>query len=461
MAGATGSTVCCGSARRRDAAAGPGLRPASLRRRRRKSPRSAPRPRTRRAPTSCPDALAKADYDHFRDIRFKPDRSLWRPEGLPFEIAFFHEGQNFRDPVKINELVGDVVREVRFNPELFNYGANAIDPKEMRAARFAGFRLHYAINSPKYKDEVAGVSRRQLFSRARQRPALRAVGARPCRRHGARSGEEFPQFVEFWIRRPAPGATSSRSYALLDSRRMTGAYSFVSQAAVVDTAVDVKARLFLREFVSKPGLRTADDDVFLRREPARRPATTTVPKSTTRTACRSRREPANGSGGRWSIPKRLLVDVVRGRRIRPASASCSATATSSTTRIWKRATTFAPAHGSSRKGSVGNRQSRAGADPQSRRDQRQHRRVLGAGQDAGPAAAVRHRIPHPVAEGRLGTPADFVGDPNPARSRLRPQRRRQHRLCHRLRRARAAQAAGRMPRSRASRRRTPTARSSS
>src|SRR4029079_1889551 len=40
-------------------------------------------------------------------------------------------------------------------------------------------------------------------------------------------------------------------------------------------------------------------------------------------------------------------------------------------------------------------------------------------------------------------PADFVGDPDPARSRLRPQRRRQHRLCHRLRRARGAQAAGR------------------
>ena len=49
-----------------------------------------------------PDALAKLDYDHFRDIRFKPDRSLWHPEGLPFEVAFFHEGQNFKDPVKIN-----------------------------------------------------------------------------------------------------------------------------------------------------------------------------------------------------------------------------------------------------------------------------------------------------------------------------------------------------------------------
>ena len=101
-----------------------------------------------------PDALAKLDYDHFRDIRFKPDRSLWHPEGLPFEIAFFHEGQNFKEPVKINELVGDVVREVRFNPELFDYGANVIDPRDLRGLGFAGLRVHYAINSPKYKDEV-------------------------------------------------------------------------------------------------------------------------------------------------------------------------------------------------------------------------------------------------------------------------------------------------------------------
>ena len=54
-----------------------------------------------------PEALARLDYDHFRDIRYKPDRALWRPEGLPFEIAFFHEGQNFKEPVKINEVIGD------------------------------------------------------------------------------------------------------------------------------------------------------------------------------------------------------------------------------------------------------------------------------------------------------------------------------------------------------------------
>jgi len=152
-----------------------------------------------------PDTLAKLDYDHFRDIRFKPDRSLWRPEGLPFEITFFHEGQNFKDPVKINELVGDAVREVRFNPELFDYGANVIDPKEMRGLGFAGFRVHYPINSPKYKDEVVvflGASYFRALGKG-QRYGLSARGLAVDTALG--SGEEFPQFVEFWIRRPAPG----------------------------------------------------------------------------------------------------------------------------------------------------------------------------------------------------------------------------------------------------------------
>lgn len=200
-----------------------------------------------------PEALARLDYDHFRDIRFKPDRSLWRPEGLPFELAFFHEGLNFRDPVKINELVGDAVREVRFNPEMFDYGANAIDPREMRNLGFSGFRVHYAINSPKYKDEVLvflGASYFRALGKG-QRYGLSARGLAVDT--ALASGEEFPKFVEFWIRRPAPGATELTIFALLDSRRLTGAYSFIVRPGI-DTAVDVKARLFLREFVSKPGI---------------------------------------------------------------------------------------------------------------------------------------------------------------------------------------------------------------
>ncbi|MGH8712404.1 MAG: glucan biosynthesis protein G, partial [Casimicrobiaceae bacterium] len=199
-----------------------------------------------------PPALARLDYDHFRDIRFKPERSLWRAEGLPFELAFFHEGLNFRDPVKISEIVGNTVREIRFDPASFDYGANNIDPREMASLGFAGFRVHYAINSPKYKDEILvflGASYFRALGKG-QRYGLSARGLAVDT--ALASGEEFPRFVEFWIRRPAAGASELTIYALLDSRRMTGAYAFVVKPGT-DTAVDVKARIYTREYVSKPG----------------------------------------------------------------------------------------------------------------------------------------------------------------------------------------------------------------
>src|SRR6266568_1913753 len=39
--------------------------------------------------------LQNLTYDQYRDIRFKPDRALWRAARLPFELAFLHEGLYF------------------------------------------------------------------------------------------------------------------------------------------------------------------------------------------------------------------------------------------------------------------------------------------------------------------------------------------------------------------------------
>src|SRR5690348_6082089 len=49
-----------------------------------------------------PKSLRELTYDQYRDIRFRPDRALWRDSGLPFELQFFHPGFYFNHPVKIN-----------------------------------------------------------------------------------------------------------------------------------------------------------------------------------------------------------------------------------------------------------------------------------------------------------------------------------------------------------------------
>src|SRR5205807_2624534 len=57
--------------------------------------------------TKLPDALKDLDYDHYRQIRFLPEHSLWRGEKLPFEVQFFHRGFFYAPRVDIYEVVKD------------------------------------------------------------------------------------------------------------------------------------------------------------------------------------------------------------------------------------------------------------------------------------------------------------------------------------------------------------------
>ena len=197
--------------------------------------------------------LQALTYDQHRDIRFKPARARWRGTGLPFELAFFHRGFNFDLPVRINEIVGDRVQEIRFNADDFDYGANKLSPKATQEGGFAGFRVHYPLNTPSYKDEALVFLGASYF-RALGKGQNYGVSARGLAVDTAlSSGEEFPYFTEFWIERPAQGSRELTIYALLDSKRVTGAYRFVLTPGA-ETAMDVRAQLHFREAVGKVGI---------------------------------------------------------------------------------------------------------------------------------------------------------------------------------------------------------------
>ncbi len=197
--------------------------------------------------------LLDLDYDQYRDIRFRPDQALWREARLPFELQFFHPGFHYNRAVRIHEIVGGRARDVPFSSALFDYGKNKLDPTKLRAPGFAGFRVHFALNAPKYKDEVLVFLGASYF-RALGKGQTYGISARGLAVDTALgSGEEFPSFTEFWIERPAANATQLTIYALLDSRRVTGAYRMVLKPGT-DTIMEVGARIFLREHVTKLGL---------------------------------------------------------------------------------------------------------------------------------------------------------------------------------------------------------------
>lgn len=200
-----------------------------------------------------PKALKDLSYDQVRDIRFEPARSLWRAEKLPFEVQFFHLGGSFELPVRVHEVAGREVREIGFNPADFNYGKNQLDQTQLGKLGHAGFRVHYALNSPAYKDELVVFLGASYF-RALGREQRYGASARGLAIDTAeRDGEEFPRFEQFWIERPVPNARLLVIHALLDSRRVTGAYRFVIRPGA-ETVTEVQSRLYLRESVAKLGI---------------------------------------------------------------------------------------------------------------------------------------------------------------------------------------------------------------
>jgi glucans biosynthesis protein len=212
----------------------------------------AARPFVAAAKPAAPAASDALTYDQYRDIRFRPDHSLWRDEKLPFEVQFFHPGFVNTETVKIHEVAaGGAAREIPLATADFDYGHNR--PPAIAPVGYSGFRVHFPINNAAHKDEVIvfqgasyfrAIGKDQRYGLSARGLAVDTVGA---------GAEEFPRFTEFWLEKPAVDATSLVVTALLDSKSLTGVYRFVVTPGQ-ETVVDVQSRLYLRKDVRTLGI---------------------------------------------------------------------------------------------------------------------------------------------------------------------------------------------------------------
>ncbi|MFC3115791.1 glucan biosynthesis protein [Cellvibrio fontiphilus] len=203
---------------------------------------------------NIPDALAKMDYDQYRSIRFRPEAALWHKESL-FELQLFHPGFLYREPIVLHMANDAPDSFVQFKQDFFSYDGPAaplagIAPNNIG---FAGFRIHYPLNSNEYKDEFVVFQGASYFRMVGPGLAY-GLSARGLAIDTAEpKGEEFPVFREFWLIKPAPEDTRMVIYALLDSPSISGAYRFeIIPGAPTEMAVE--ARLFARKDILKVGI---------------------------------------------------------------------------------------------------------------------------------------------------------------------------------------------------------------
>jgi glucans biosynthesis protein len=208
-----------------------------------------------------PDSVSKLDFDAWRDIRFRPDKAFLAGNGSLFRLQLFHLGHLYSRPVTINTIRDGIPTPIPYTASLFDYGRTKLEKPLPVNLGFAGFRLHFPLNSPKVFDETVAFLGATYF-RLLGRDQRYGMSARALAIQAGADSEEFPFFREFWIDTPEPNADRATVYALLDSVSTTGAFRFDLYPGV-DTTIEVSATLFPRKSEVKFGLAPLTSMFFL------------------------------------------------------------------------------------------------------------------------------------------------------------------------------------------------------
>lgn len=196
------------------------------------------------------DALT---YDQYRDIRFNTDRSIWKGEEHGFSFDMFHSGFLFTKPVDIHVIEGNRQAKLKYDPNLFVFGPQVAAPDGKVDLHYAGLRLRHPINTKDVNDEFL-VFQGASYFRAVGKGLLYGLSARGIAIDtGQPSGEEFPFFRAFWVKKPEATTGIIVIDALLDSPSITGAYRFTIKPGV-DTQMDVEVTLYPRRDLSHVGI---------------------------------------------------------------------------------------------------------------------------------------------------------------------------------------------------------------
>ncbi|MEO1678747.1 MAG: glucan biosynthesis protein G [Pseudomonadota bacterium] len=166
------------------------------------------------------------DFDEYRKIWFDGRNALWTGTDAPLRVDAFAPGLYFPRPVRIYEIESDIAREVGFRLDAFDRADTFPDVPVDETLGYSGLRMRAELEAPGIFTEFL-VAQGASYFRAIATGQIYGISARGIAVNTAEArGEEFPDFTEFWLERPAAGSETFRLHATLDGPSVAGLYSF-------------------------------------------------------------------------------------------------------------------------------------------------------------------------------------------------------------------------------------------
>ncbi|MEM8553535.1 MAG: glucan biosynthesis protein G [Pseudomonadota bacterium] len=206
-----------------------------------------------KARPEVPKAWKDLTYVQYRDIRFDRGHAVWEGSDAAARMDLFAPGLYFPRAVTVHVIEGPNARPIAFDKSLFTFGTEVPPLPMSDDLGFSGLRLRGSLSMPGFGEEFFVLQGASYF---------RAIGIGQAYGLSARglaldtgepTGEEFPEFIEFWVERPGSESPTTVIHALMDSPSVTGAYRFTVTPG--DTTItEVSAHLFPRKALTHAGL---------------------------------------------------------------------------------------------------------------------------------------------------------------------------------------------------------------
>lgn len=200
-----------------------------------------------------PEEWRNLTYDQYRKIWFDSRNALWEGSDAPQRVDLFPPGLYFPQGVRTYVIQDDTARPLLFDMAVFDSTDKFPNVPMDDTLGYSGLRLRAELSQSGIFEEYAvfqgasyfrGIGTGDIYGLSARGLALKT---------GDPMGEEFPDFIAFWLEQPEPGTRAIVLHALLDSPSCTGAYRFeITHGQPL--RMQVEAEIFARNDLTHVGI---------------------------------------------------------------------------------------------------------------------------------------------------------------------------------------------------------------